>query len=91
MVDTFYKSQTFSLAFVKVEPSVLEKSEKDLEADVSSMIEERLRLYNMNMNRRQDKQRCRGSGMFIPDPNFFHPGSWIRIKEFKYFNPKNCF
>jgi hypothetical protein len=22
----------------------------------------------------------------IPDPNFFHPG--IRIKEFKYFNPK---
>jgi hypothetical protein len=27
----------------------------------------------------------------IPDPNFFHPGSPIRIKEFKYFNPKNCF
>ncbi len=25
----------------------------------------------------------------IPDPNFFHPGSGI--KEFKYFNPKNCF
>jgi hypothetical protein len=24
----------------------------------------------------------------IPDPNFFHPGSRIRIKEFKYFNPK---
>jgi hypothetical protein len=23
----------------------------------------------------------------IPDPNFFHPGSQIRIKEFKYFNP----
>jgi hypothetical protein len=22
---------------------------------------------------------------------FFHPGSRIRIKEFKYFNPKNCF
>jgi hypothetical protein len=36
--------------------------------------------------------------MFIPDPNFFHPGSKfvqlasrIRIKEFKYFTPKNCF
>ncbi len=31
--------------------------------------------------------------MFIPDPNFFHPGSElspsrILIKEFKYFNPK---
>ncbi len=29
-------------------------------------------------------QSC-GSGMFIPDPNFFR--SRIRIKEFKYFNP----
>jgi hypothetical protein len=27
----------------------------------------------------------------IPDPNFFHPGSRIRIKEFKYFNPKKLF
>jgi hypothetical protein len=26
----------------------------------------------------------------IPDPSFFQPGSQIRIKEFKYFNPKNC-
>ncbi len=35
--------------------------------------------------------QCCGSGMFIPDPNFFHPGSRIRIKkESKYFNPKNC-
>jgi hypothetical protein len=24
----------------------------------------------------------------IPDPNCLHPGSWIRIEEFKYFNPK---
>ncbi len=24
----------------------------------------------------------------IPDPNFFHPESRIRIKEFQYFNPK---
>jgi hypothetical protein len=32
-----------------------------------------------------------GSGIFIPDPNFFHPGSWILIKEFKYFNPKERF
>jgi hypothetical protein len=34
-------------------------------------------------------KQCCGSGMFIPDPNFFHPRSRIRIKEFKYFNPKN--
>ena len=27
----------------------------------------------------------------IPDPNFFNPGSRIRIKEFKYFNPKKWF
>ena len=27
----------------------------------------------------------------IPDPNFFHPGSRIHIKEFKYLNPKNYF
>jgi hypothetical protein len=27
----------------------------------------------------------------IPDPTFFHPGSRIRRKEFKYFNPKNGF
>ncbi len=45
---------------------------------------------------------CCGSGKFIPDPTFFHPGSrihgqkisgswiWMRIpiKEFRYFNPK---
>jgi hypothetical protein len=47
--------------------------------------------------------QCCGSGMFIPDPNFFHPGSRIRmfsipdpgsrirIKEFKYFCPKKWF
>ncbi len=27
----------------------------------------------------------------IPDPTFFQPGSRIRIKEFKYFNPKKWF
>jgi hypothetical protein len=27
----------------------------------------------------------------IPDPNFFHPGCRIRIKKFKYFNPKKLF
>ncbi len=35
-----------------------------------------------------------GSNFFpsqIPDPNFFHPGSQISIKEFKYFNPKKWF
>jgi hypothetical protein len=26
----------------------------------------------------------------IPDPTFFHPGSRILIKEFKYFNPKKA-
>jgi hypothetical protein len=35
--------------------------------------------------------QCCGSGMFITYPNFSHPGSWIRMKEFKYFNPKACF
>ncbi len=29
--------------------------------------------------------------MFIPDPNFFRPGSRIRIKEFQYFSPKKWF
>jgi hypothetical protein len=28
---------------------------------------------------------------WILNPNFFHPGSRIRIKEFKYFSPKNDF
>ncbi len=35
-----------------------------------------------------------GSDFFpswILDPNFFHPGSRILIKEFKYFNPKKWF
>ncbi len=32
--------------------------------------------------------QCCGSGMFIPDPNFFHPGSRIRIKEFKFSTQK---
>ncbi len=27
----------------------------------------------------------------IPDPNFFHPGARILIKEFKYFNPTKWF
>jgi hypothetical protein len=47
--------------------------------------------------------RCCGSGIFIPDPgsnfflsrvadpNFSHPRSRIRIKEFNYFNPKKWF
>jgi hypothetical protein len=40
--------------------------------------------------------QCCGSGLFIPDPTFFHPKSRIRIflsrihiKEFKNFNPKS--
>ncbi len=37
--------------------------------------------------------QCCGSRIFISDPGakFFHPGSRIRIKEFKYLNPKNWF
>jgi hypothetical protein len=27
----------------------------------------------------------------IPDPSFFHPGSRIRLKELKYFNPNKWF
>jgi hypothetical protein len=34
------------------------------------------------------QNQCCGSGMFLPDPNFSHSGSRIRIKEFNYFNPK---
>jgi hypothetical protein len=36
--------------------------------------------------------QCCVSGMFIPDPNFFHPESeffLIRIIEFKHFSLKN--
>jgi hypothetical protein len=41
-------------------------------------------------------RQCYGSGMFISDSTFFHPGSEffpsrIHIKEFKYFNPKKLF
>jgi hypothetical protein len=35
--------------------------------------------------------QCCGSGINIPDPNFFLPGSRICIKEFKYFIQKNWF
>jgi hypothetical protein len=45
----------------------------------------------LRMRHKQFIMQCCGSGMFIPDPNFFHPGSRIRIKEFKYFNPKKWF
>ncbi len=38
-----------------------------------------------------NRNQCCRSGMFITDPNFFHPLSRIRIKEFNYFNPKNGF
>jgi hypothetical protein len=42
-------------------------------------------------------RQCCGSGMFIPDPgspsrildpNFVHPGSRIRFKEFKFLTKK---
>jgi hypothetical protein len=71
------------LGFVKVDPAVLGKSEKDLEADVSSMIEERLRLYNMNTNRRQDRQPCCGSGIW------FFP-SRIRIFPSQILDPNSA-
>ncbi len=35
--------------------------------------------------------RIPGPNFSILDPNFFNPESRIRIKEFKYFNPKNSF
>jgi hypothetical protein len=42
------------------------------------------------------KFRCCGSGMYFQDPTLFHPGSEffpsrIRIKKFKYINPKKWF
>jgi hypothetical protein len=40
------------------------------------------------------KPQCGGSGMFIPDPAFSHPGSELSpsriLKEFKYLNPKKA-
>jgi hypothetical protein len=45
--------------------------------------------------------QCCGSGMFIPDPTFFYPGSRVKkipdpgsgsaSKNLNIFNPKNCF
>ncbi len=35
--------------------------------------------------------RISDPNFFIPDPNFYHPGSRISIKEFKYFNHKKWF
>jgi hypothetical protein len=35
--------------------------------------------------------RIRIFSIQIPDPKFFHPGSRIGIKEFKYFKPKRLF
>jgi hypothetical protein len=37
------------------------------------------------------KKQCCGSEMFIPDPNFSIQDPVCCIKEFEYFNPKNCF
>ncbi len=33
------------------------------------------RFYILLMLRKESTQQCCGCGMFIPDPNFFHPGS----------------
>jgi hypothetical protein len=44
-------------------------------------------LFYLNAGPDQTLQQCGGSEMFIPDPNFFHIGSRIRIR----INPKNCF
>jgi hypothetical protein len=44
-----------------------------------------------HLNSVADPRCLSGSEFFqsrIPDPIFFHPGSRIRIKEFKYINPK---
>ncbi len=62
-------------------------------------------LMSLYCNPMERVNQCCGSGIFIPDPNFFHPGSrvkkipdpWagsrirLRIKEFKYFQPKKLF
>jgi hypothetical protein len=53
------------------------------------------KIHNFLIHEKQYRQCC-GSGIpdmtfSIPDTNFFHPGSRIRIKEFKYFNPKKWF
>ncbi len=58
----------------------------------------RVRSLNVHRNRISGKRSVAFSGCLsrIPDSNFYHPGSeffisWIRIKEFKYFNPKKLF
>ncbi len=50
----------------------------------------RKQIDKRNGTSQQKNFQCCGSRMFLPDPNFFHPRSQIRIKDFKYFNPKNC-
>jgi hypothetical protein len=64
-------------------------------------------VYNISINTEHYSVADQGCLSQIPDPNFFLPGSQIsifhpvsrirmfpsrnRIKEFKYYNPKNCF
>jgi hypothetical protein len=61
-------------------------------ADNSEKVFKQTALVGMYLQKNH-KNNNGGSGMFsqILDLNFFHPGSRIRIKEFKYFNPKNGF
>jgi hypothetical protein len=46
-------------------------------------------LFNKSFNTKQ--HWISSAGTRIPGPNFLHPGSRIRIKKFKYFNPKKWF
>jgi hypothetical protein len=77
-----------------------------LEADLSSVSRFLLSLnsssfsFTRSLHSADYSRQCGGSGMFIPDPTFFHPGSRIPdpnclhprspilIQEFKYFNPQ---
>jgi hypothetical protein len=58
-----------------------------------SFREKKVELREFAVRYRYQFEQCCGSGIFIQDPGseFFHHGSRIRIKDFKYFNPKNCF
>jgi hypothetical protein len=49
----------------------------------------RTRTHNKYCENCGNDKQCCGFGMFIPDPNFFHPASRIHIKELKYLTQKN--
>jgi hypothetical protein len=72
-------------------PTILSSMGSDLKTTASMLNKTKNRIRSFLL--RDTDHHCCGSGMFIPDPNFFHPGSELfpsRIR-IKYFNPKKSF